>query len=134
MRLVSSDFKRSVEIGDSDIWFSVYSTAVIRLENKKNEIPLAIRFLKTAQCDHSIALDTARQFNLLRDEFSKIPPQKAIYNLDNISMKPPWNDNISPVVTSCANLYTTTDGKDLLFEAVSILTYAYYLNADIYAD
>lgn len=36
----------------------------------------------------------------------------------------PWKGRLSNVITSCANLYTTADGKDLLYEVVSILCYA----------
>lgn len=41
---------------------------------------------------------------------------------------------MSPVITSCANLYTTKDGRDLLFEIVSILCYGYYSNTDIHIE
>lgn len=69
-------------------------------------------------------METARQFNLIRDELSRYAPEKAVYDFRDLKKKAPWNNNLSSVITSCANLYTTTDGQDLLYEIVSILCYA----------
>ncbi|MCC8105726.1 MAG: immunity 70 family protein [Clostridiales bacterium] len=131
MKIKTADMKRIIDVGENEIWYSVYSTAEKRVHQAKNKIPLAMSFLKTGQCEIKDALETARQFNFLRDEFSKFPPEKAVYDMRHPKKSAPWVNNISPVVTSCANLYTTTDGKDLLFEVVSILTYAYYAKTTV---
>ena len=99
------------------------STVDIRLKNKKN-ISYAVNFLHSGECSAENALETARQFNIIRDELSKFGPDKVIYDSEDLKKEAPWKDNISPVVTSCANFFTTADGKDLLFEIVNILTYA----------
>lgn len=54
-----------------------------------------------------------------------------MYNKDKPSMAAPWSNNLSGIVTSCGNLYTTLDGKDLLYEVVCVLTYAYYKKVDV---
>lgn len=131
MELTTIDGKRYVDIGGSDIWNSVYSTAMVRLGIFKHKIPLAIDFLKTGKCTGDKAIETARQINLLRDEFAKYGPDKCVYDYKRPKEKAPWNGQISPVITSCANLYITADGKDLLFELVSILTYADLKKVDI---
>lgn len=46
-------------------------------------------------------------------------------------MSAPWTRNLSGIVTSCANLYTRANGKDLLFEVFGILTCACYTKVDI---
>lgn len=99
----------------------------------KEEIPLALKFLNTAVCHNKDAFETARQFNLLRDAFSQIPPTGAIYDKDNLMLRAPWADNLSGIIISCGNLYTTSDGKDLLHEVVAILTYAHYLEVDVHS-
>jgi hypothetical protein len=87
--------------------------------------------LKTGKCSHKDAYETARQINLIRDAFSQIAPSQAIYNKDDLSERAPWADNLSGIVTSCGNLYTTADGKDLLYELVCILTFAHYKKVDV---
>ena len=88
------------------------------------EIPLAIQFLEAGFCSSQKAMETARQFNLVRDMLSQYPPEKLVYDIKDPNGPAPWDNNISSVVTSCANFYTTADGEDLLYEIVSILCYA----------
>ncbi len=57
--------------------------------------------------------------------------QELIRDMNNSAIEAPWKKSISPIVTSCGNLYTTADGKDLLFEMVSLLVYSYRVSKDI---
>jgi len=134
MRIQTADLKRTVDVGGSDIWISVYSTVEKRLKSIKGKIPDAAKFLREVSCEPKAALETARQFNLIRDELSQYPPSKAVYDLNDPKRAAPWEGNLSPVITSCANLYTTADGKDLLYEVVSILVYAYYAGVSVTAE
>ena len=131
MIIVSSDDKRCVSIGSSSVFHSLYSTVLVRLTKNLDQYPLAIGFFEEKVCEPQNGIQTARQFNLIRDALAKFPPEKAVYDYKDKKRKAPWVDNVSPVVTSCANLYTTEDGKDLLFEIVSILTYAAYSGSTI---
>lgn len=128
MVITTSNEKRFVDVGSESIWKSVLSTVEIRLNYMIKEIPFALKFLNTGTCNSKDAFETARQFNLIRDALSQIPPREAIYDKDNMSLQAPWIENLSGIVTSCGNLYTTSDGKDLLYEVVAILTYAHYLD------
>ena len=110
MRLVTKDGKRSGDIGGSDIWTSVYSTAVESFGFKKRNVSLALKFMETGKCDGKDGYEVARQFNLIRDEFAAVPPETAVYDIYDRKTKAPWDGKISPVITSCANLYTTADG------------------------
>lgn len=134
MIIMSSDDKRYVDVGSEGIWFSILSTAEIRLASMKKDIRLALDFLNTGKCSAKNAHETARQFNLIRDAFSQIDPSNAVYNKDEPSMAAPWSNNLSGIVTSCGNLYTTSDGKDLLYEVVCILTYAHYKKVDVLTE
>lgn len=131
MELITLDEKRYVDIGAEDIWNSVYSTALMRLKPIENEITLALEFLKTGSCEFGKSQETARQVNLIRDGLSQIPPEEVIYDYKNINVRAPWSGKISPVVTSCGNMFTTADGKDLLYELVAILTYSYIKKTNI---
>ncbi len=123
LSIITSNGSQIVHVGSGDIWTSLMSTVDIRLKNKK-DISYAINFLHSGECSAEDALETAKQFNIIRDELSKFGPDKIIYDEDNLKKEAPWKNNISPVITSCANFFTTADGNDLLFEIVNILTYA----------
>ena len=131
MIIVSTDRRRLVDVGSSDIWHSIYSTAVDAFGLGKNKISRALKFMEEGICHGENGYETARQFNLIRDAFARISPDKAIYDIKDKKKKAPWHGNISPVITSCANLHTTADGKDLLFEVVSILTYGQIAEVDV---
>jgi hypothetical protein len=132
MRIITKDGKRSVDIGSSDIWIAIYSTAVDAFSGfKKRKISLAIKFMEDGSCSGEDGYEIARQFNLIRDELSTIEPEKVVYDINDRKKKAPWTGKISPVITSCANLFTTADGKDLLYEVVSILCYAQIAKTDV---
>lgn len=121
--IITADEKRLVDIGTSDTIFALYSTAKSLLGNKKN-ISDGIEFLKSGTCKWHDCLCIARQINLIRDQLSQHAPAEIVYDINHPEIKAPWINNLSPVVTSCGNLFTTADGKDLLYEIVSILCYA----------
>ncbi|MBR3362043.1 MAG: hypothetical protein IKG39_11950 [Lachnospiraceae bacterium] len=124
MRIVSEDEKRIVDVGTSDLFFSLYSTVIVRINNAKNEMPLAIEFLHKGECPYEKAQATARQINLIRDALASIPLEQIVYDYSDRTKVAPWEGNVSPVITSAGNFYITADGKDLLFEIASILVYA----------
>ncbi len=131
MTIISSDNSRFVDIGNSDIWNSLYSTVKVNLSDQHSKIPLAIQFLENKSCSAKDATETARQFNLVRDMLAQFPPSCVCYDWQNLKKEAPWIHDVSPVVTSCANFYTTADGEDLLYEIVKILCYAGITNHDI---
>ena len=125
MRLYTSDEKRMVDVGTGSIWYSIYSTAEVAFsEDAKKGIPLALTFLKTGDCPAESTAETRKQLIAVRNAFSEIAPEKAVYDLHKPDVAPPWYGNIAATVTSCANLYTTADGKDLFTEVLALLEYA----------
>ena len=125
MTIYSSDYRESVDVGTGSVWHSVYSTAVTYLSNDdKDFLQYGMNFLKCGMCAANDAQITARQIELIQRRFSQIAPMDAVWDMENLSLRGPWYYGISSNVTSCANLYTTADGKDLFQEVISLLKYA----------
>ena len=125
MRIYTSDEKKSVDVGMGSIWYSIYSTASVAFTaDAKNGIPLAMAFLKSGECSAENVKETKRQLEAVKAAFSSLEPDKAVYDLHKPNVPPPWVGNIASTVTSCANLYTTADGKDLFTEVFTLLSYA----------
>lgn len=131
MNIITSDYTRTIDVGSTDFYKALYSTAIGRIGSLKRSTPLALEFLKTGKCKATQGYETARQLNLIRDKLSQVAPGKMIYDIDNPQAKAPWGDNISPVITSCGNMFTTADGKDLIYELVSILCFAQITEVDV---
>lgn len=134
MVIQSSDNKRFIDVGSDIIWDALAATVSVRLHFYKDHIPLAMQFLTTKHCAAEDALQTAVQFNLIRDEFSKFRPTEVLFDQFDHSKRAPWGDQISEVVTSLAHYFITSDGKDLLYEIVSILCYADVLNLGVFSS
>ena len=129
MTIKTINNEKTVQVGSSAVFYSLYSTVKVLLKRYEKQLSLGEAFLKSGNCSYINAI--ARQINLIRDQLSRFSPDKAVWNMLDKTLTPPWKNNLSPVITSCANLYTTADGKDLLFELVAILTYSDYKKLDI---
>ncbi len=131
MNIVSSDARYSISLGGSDTWIVLCSTIRYHLSIYKNRLNHVFEFVESGYCDSKNCLETAREFNLVRDLLSGYSPDQIIYDDKNPRVLPPWGNDISPVITSCANYLTTGDGNDLLAEIVKIFTCAYYSKANV---
>ena len=131
MIIKSVDGKRRIDVGGADIWNAVYSTVESCLGDKRDEYSLAFDFLENGKCSGKEGFATAKQINHIRDELSQFTPDRAVYDIDDKSKKAPWQGKLSPVITSCANMFTSADGQDLLYECVSILVYAQIVKTDV---
>lgn len=123
MTILSEDGAVFVDVGDYDILNCLYSTVIVKLDDIKDDIALAISFLKNGTCTSKCCIETARELNIVRDRLSNIPVSELIYDYKNLKKKAPWINKINPIVTSCGNLFTTADGKDLIFELNTLLCY-----------
>ena len=131
MIVCTSNHDLIVDVGSQDIWNSVYSTIVYHLLNAEVKYKNAMSIFTKGKVSSDNALVAAREMNMIRDELSQVAPNKVIYDINNLNVKPPWGDNISPVITSCMNYFTTADGKDLLFEIVNIFVHSSYYKVDV---
>lgn len=131
MNISSTDGKASVNVGGKDTWLALTSTIRVLLGHKESALKNVFDFLRNGKCAAGNCLETARQFNLVRDELSRFAPDKMVYDEKNPQKQPPWGNNISPVITSCGNCFTSGDGYDLLAETVRVLTYAAYAKCGI---
>jgi len=123
MTIISEDDKIYVDVGSYEIWNCLYSTIITRLPHMKNKISLALSFLESRTCLSNDCIETAKEMNLIRDALSQISPSEVVYDYKNPTQKAPWLNKISPIITSCGNLFTTADGKDLIFELNTVLCY-----------
>lgn len=120
-----------VDMGGVDTWRALTSTICGNFSNANEFIPLVLSFVETGKCDCSDCLMTARQFNMAHDELAKLPPERMIYDIAHPERTAPWGTNISPVITSCANYFTSGDGQDLFSEIVRVFCIAAYTKSDV---
>jgi hypothetical protein len=101
------------ELGHSDFVHSFFSTISYYLEKEGWGIkyPLMMNELYNDKLNWNDVSVVKANLVESEQELSKHSPEQVIWDIDDLSQKPPWGDKISPKVTSLANYFATTDGK-----------------------
>lgn len=128
MRIITSDGKKIVNIGSASILNAIFET-VKRYAPDNFQINEAIDFMRTKRCIGVDGYVVGRQFNLIRDLLSQVKPEDIICDTNSSDIF--FLRSYSPVITSCANLFTTVDGEDLFSELIKVFVYAKVTNVDI---
>ncbi|WP_048601856.1 immunity 70 family protein [Rubeoparvulum massiliense] len=113
------------EVGRGDFLHSFFSTISYHLETEGwgTKYPY---LLKRLYRDKLSWLDVGKAREELRDierQLQVMSPDKVIWDIDDLSQKPPWGENISPKVTNLANYFASSDGRtffELLYAAFQV--------------
>lgn len=124
MTIISDDGNFIVSVGSSTIWWALYSTIRKWVDGYPERYQGVDKLFQNLGCTSQAALENAAELDEIRRELSKIKPDMAIYDINHPEVLPPWKNNISPDILSCADLFTTEDGKNLLSELIRLLRYS----------
>jgi len=75
--------------------------------------------------------DAMVELEKIQGELAKFPPSSIIWDYDDRSKIPPWGDNINPNITSMANYFVTSAGRDLFNLLFEIFDYAKRKKMDV---
>jgi len=112
------------ELGSSSFLNSFFSTLVGLLENNVRGSRYPVISLEFYQGRISVEnLEQAViELQSIQEELSKHPPSAVIWDTEDLTSSPPWKSNISTDITSMANYFISSTGRDLfaiLFEVFS---------------
>ena len=103
------------EIGSSDFLNAFFSTISGLLEPKwASRFPMLLgEFYQgsLAARDAPAALD---ELAVVQAELARFDPGHVIWDLQDRSLNPPWGNEISPAITSMADYFVTSTGRDLI--------------------
>ncbi|MFC4619763.1 immunity 70 family protein [Camelliibacillus cellulosilyticus] len=107
------------ELGHSDFVHSFFSTISYHLEKEGwgTKYPLIMNELYNDKLNWDDVSVAKANLIEIEQELSKHSPEHVIWDIDDLSQKPPWGDKISSKVTNLANYFATTDGKTF-FEVI----------------
>lgn len=54
-----------------------------------------------------------QEINEIREKLKKFNPSQVIWDIEDLSKKPPWGEKISKDITDLSNYFVTSDGRDL---------------------
>ena len=102
------------EIGSSSFLKSFFSTVYIRLENGAwgARFPVLMKTLYRGTLPGKDAAAALREVDMIAAEFAALTPSAIVWDFEDPAARPPWGDKLAPAITSVANFYVTSDGRD----------------------
>ncbi len=104
------------EIGTSDFFHAFFCTVSNNLENEgwASRFPSLLGKLYQGSLDASLAKSAISELQQIQSELASFKPEKVVWDIENPNKQPPWGSNISPEITTLANYFVTSTGRDLI--------------------
>lgn len=111
------------QIGNGDFLHSFFSTISYHLEPNGwgSKYPYLLKDLYNGKLGYENirkAFDEAKE---IKNKLQQYKPNDVIWDIEDLSQRPPWGDRISPTITNLSNYFVTSDGRglfDVLFIAL----------------
>lgn len=106
---------RSYPIGTPSFLNAFFSTIGARLESERwgTRFPVLMQGLYSGRLASHDAEMAQEELATAQRELAEFGPHQVVWDFHNRAARPPWGDNVSPRITSLANYFVTSDGKDL---------------------
>ena len=117
-------------VGSGDFLHSFFSTIAYNLENGNWGIkyPYIMNELYRGELEVESVKECLAELEIIRTELKKFLPDKVVWDIDDLSKRPPWGDNISADITDLSNYFVTNDGEDFIEVLKEALEKAIELN------
>jgi hypothetical protein len=104
------------QIGTSDFLHAFFSTICFNLENKNwgSKYPYIMKKLYSGELNYEDISSTISELNEIKYKLQNYSPEKVVWDIDNLSARPPWGNNISTEITDLSNYFVTSDGEDFI--------------------
>lgn len=111
------------EIGTSEFFHAFFSTVSRNLERDgwATRFPVLLGKLYQGNLDSGLAKSAISELHCIRAELSKIKPENVVWDIEDSNAQPPWGSRISPEITSLANYFVTSTGRDLISTLIEAL-------------
>jgi len=121
------------QVGTSDFLHAFFSTICFNLENKKwgSKYPYIMNKLYSYCLKYEDIDNAIIELNEIKNKLQYYPPEKVVWDIENLSKQPPWGDNISNDITDLSNYFITSEGEDLISVIQSALEKAKELKTSI---
>ncbi|MBI1313959.1 hypothetical protein GC176_21910 [bacterium] len=104
------------ELGAPSFLHSFFSTISHRLEPSGwgTRFPILMNHVYQGQLTGADAGAAVVELRQARDELRNFTPSQVVWDIENLSARPPWGDNIADTITDLSNYFITSTGRDLI--------------------
>ena len=108
--------RQRFEVGEAEFLKAFFSTVFVKVEGKAwgRDYPVLMREFYSGRLRHENAIAALEELANLGEKLRALPPGELVWDFEDPEKGPPWGNGISPHITSLANYFVTSDGKDLL--------------------
>lgn len=111
------------QIGEPDLFYAFFSTVAFHLENKNwgSRFFTVMNEFYQGKLSYDQIKPTYNELLIIKEELKKYPPEKVIWDFDDLSKKAPCGNNISEDIKDLSDYFVTSDGEnlfDLIFRAL----------------
>lgn len=121
------------QIGTGDFLHSFFSTIAYNLEDGKwgSRYPIIMKELYGGNLKNEHINMAIVELDRIVEELKNISYDKVIWDIEDLSKKPPWGNNISSEITDLSNYFVTSDGEDFITILKHALEKGIEINADV---
>lgn len=121
------------QIGHGDFLHSFFSTVAYNLENRNwgSRFPVIMNELYRGKISCENMHKAIEELRVIKKELRAFSPDKVIWDIEDLSQRPPWGNNISKEITDLSNYFVTSDGNDFLAVFTHALEKAKEINSEI---
>jgi len=103
------------KIGTGSFLHSFFSTVIYNLEHSKrgSRFPFLMKDLYQGKLICKNIPSAEKELKIIKTELKLFPPDKVVWDIDDLNKRPPWRDNIADRITNLSNYFYTSDGDDL---------------------
>ena len=103
-------------IGTGSFLHAFFSTVCYRLEDKRwgSRFPNLMNGLYQGEIQPAEAGWVLNELAAVQVELAAFSPDQVIWEIEDLSKRPPWGDNIAATITDLCNYFVTSDGRQLL--------------------
>ena len=101
-------------IGEGSLFNSFFSTIYVRLEHNQwgSRYPVIMNKLYWGDVPFESVESGIAELVSIQEELKKFLPQDVIWDFEDLSLTPPWGNNIAEHITNLSHYFITSSGKD----------------------
>ena len=113
-------------VGSQDFLHAFFSTVAHRLEPEGwgSRFPALQHELYRGGASAEQVPALRAELAEIHEQLDQFPPSEVVWDVEDLSARPPWGDDISPEITDLSNYFVTSDGRDLFEVFDEALSYA----------
>lgn len=124
------------QVGHGDFLHSFFSTIRYHLEQNGwgTEYPFLLNELYNGKLENKNIDSAIAELEAIKKKLQNYRPAQVIWDIEDLSKRPPWGDNISKDITNLSNYFITSEGEDLIDMLMKALEQGLKTNSDVYIE